>query len=69
MKRFDDPMMIIQHINPDEILRTSECWNEYLACIKCYETAAICPNGYGIEHCSGLECPRLQQIIDCEYFG
>lgn len=55
MKKFDAPEMKIQKLEPEDIMRTSACFEAH-ACTSCYCSVVSCPNGYS---CVGLTCPTL----------
>lgn len=55
MKRFEAPVMRIQKLVSEEIVRTSSCF-EIFACEDCYCTMVQCEAGYV---CDGLKCPTL----------
>ena len=55
MKRFEAPVMSIQKLVSEEIVRTSGCF-EIFACEDCYCTAVQCESGYV---CDGLKCSTL----------
>lgn len=56
MKSFDVPMMQVQKLENEEILRTSSCFESY-ACKECYCSLVQCGGTYT---CTGLVCPTLE---------
>ena len=60
MRKFANPIMRIHRLeSSEEIVSTSDCNVEAVACIECYATAAVCPTGFT---CTELVCPRLDDI-------
>ena len=60
MKRFEAPIMNIQKLANEEIIRTSVgCMVESLACLDCYCTSVQCSGTYV---CEGLRCPILSSF-------
>ena len=59
MKSFKAPIMNIQKLGAEEIIRTSGCAVEILACLDCYCTSVQCEGTYV---CEGLNCPTLSSI-------
>lgn len=57
MKKFMNPVMSIQKLDKEEIIRTSggTCF-EIFQCVDCYCTAVTCDPVYT---CDGLKCPSL----------
>ena len=59
MKRFDVPVMKIQKLESEEIMRTSTGCFESFACKECYCGIVQCGGSY---ECSGLVCPSLSDF-------
>jgi len=59
MKKFENPSMNVLKLEMEDILTGSDCGVEYHACVRCYDTAAVCT---GIYSCDQLYCPRLAYI-------
>ena len=59
MKKFEVPMMSIQRLGTEEIIRTSGCQVEVQACVSCYCTEVTCDSGYV---CTSEVCPTLDLI-------
>ena len=59
MREFNTPEMIVQRIEPENILRTSYCSTEGVACVSCYCDAVTCE---GVYTCKGLRCAILHDF-------
>ena len=55
MKRFTVPTLSVQKIDPEEVMRTSLCFESF-ACKECYCGMVQCGGTYT---CKGLVCPSL----------
>lgn len=55
MKKFVHPVMNVQRLEADDIVRTSSCF-EIFACEDCYCTSVTCADAYV---CEGLKCSIL----------
>lgn len=55
MKKFEIPMMRVQRLEPENIMRTSNCFESF-DCKECYCRAVQCG---GTFVCDGLVCPCL----------
>ena len=52
MKKFEMPTMSIQRLEPEDIIRTSGCFEAY-DCLECYCAAVTCEGDYS---CTGFKC-------------
>lgn len=59
VKEFRVPEITIQKFEPEDVMRTSGCMVEALACVKCYEQVADCEPSF---NCAQLVCPILNDI-------
>ena len=59
MKKFEKPQMAIREFGTDEIIRTSGCQVEVLACLDCYCTSVDCDSKYS---CTSERCPILHSL-------
>ena len=56
MRKFETPVMSIQKLVSEEIVRTSSCFEAH-DCLSCYCVAVTCDGTY---ECIGLNCPSLE---------